>query len=126
MAATITLVGARAGKDPEIKFMQDGTAICSFSAALTERKKDGNEWVDGTTTWYRISQFGRDAEATADNIKKGDKVIVTGRLTTSEFVNKDQQKVTVLEIRADGIAPMITAGKKPVQNPVQSSDGSPF
>jgi single-strand DNA-binding protein len=128
MSATITLVGARAGKDPELKFATikgaEGTAILNLTVAHNDSKKIDGKWVDGPTTWYRVTQFGATAEASAEGIKKGDRVIVTGRLTVSEFKNKDGEMVTVQEINADGLAPMVAAKKK--ETVQESSGGSPW
>lgn len=118
----ITIVGGHLGKDPEVKFTASGTAVCSMSVAVTPRKKDGDKWVDGKTDWYRVNQWGKDGELTADTLKKGDKVIVTGRLTINEFVNKEQQEVTVPEITADGIAIM----SKPVKMETKTDEGNPW
>lgn len=123
---TITIIGARIGKDPEMRLTNSGQAVASLSAAVTPRKKQGDQWVDAETQWFRITVFGREAEAVIENYVKGDKIIVTGRFSMSEFVNKDGVTVKTAEVTADGIAKMSTAGKNPVQNPVQSSDRSPF
>ena len=123
---TITIIGARIGKDPEMRLTNSGQAVASLSAAVTPRKKQGDQWVDAETQWFRITVFGREAEAVIENYVKGDKVIVTGRFSMSEFVNKDGVTVKTAEVTADGIAKMSIAGKNPVQNPVQSSDRSPF
>lgn len=125
MAATITLVGARAGKDPELKFATikgaEGTAILNLTVAHNDSKKVDGNWVDGPTIWYRVTQFGAAAEASAEHIKKGDRLILTGKLTVSEFKNKDGEMVTVHEITADGLAPMPSAVKK--AKAAEKSDG---
>lgn len=112
----ITITGGRIGKDPELKFLDNGTALASMSVAVTTRKKEADKWVDDTTTWFRITQFGKDAEATVESIKKGDKVIVTGRFKMSEYVNKDQQTIQSPEVIADGIAVMGKTAPKPNNN----------
>jgi single-strand DNA-binding protein len=114
----ITITGGRVGKDPELKFLKDGTAVLSISVAVTPRKKDGDKWVDDNTIWFRVSQFGKDAESTTELVKKGDKVIVTGRFSMSEYINKEEQKVQSPEIKADGIAIMGRVTAKP-QQPTQ-------
>jgi single stranded DNA-binding protein len=79
MNANITVVG-NIGKDPEIKFGKEGGAYTSLSIALPSRAKNGNEWVDGPTTWYKVSFFGAKAEQVCDTYGKGMRVKVTGQL----------------------------------------------
>ena len=111
----ITIIGGRVGKDPELRVLKNGTAVATLPVAVTTRKKEGDKWVDDTTTWFRVSQFGKDGEATMETVRKGDKVIVIGRFVMSEYVNKEQQKVQSPEITADGIAVMGRSAAKPQQ-----------
>jgi len=69
------------GSDPEMKYMPDGQAVTNFSVACNRR------WNDRTTgqqqeevTWYRVSVWGRQAEAANQYLDKGRQVLVEGRL----------------------------------------------
>jgi len=123
---TITVVGGFLGRDPEVRFAPSGTAICTMSVASTPRKKEGDKWIDDkeNTVWFRVTQWGKEGEKTADQMKKGDKVIVTGRFSLSTFVNKENETVTVPEINADGVAVMARSEKKPEQQQTTTDDGS--
>lgn len=125
---TITVVGGFLGKDPEVRFTPSGTAVCTMSVASTPRKKDGDQWIDDkeNTVWFRVSQWGKEGEKCADQFRKGDKVIVTGRFSLSTFVNKDNETVSVPEINADGIALMPRAEKKPENKQATTDDGNPW
>lgn len=79
MNSNISITG-NIGKDPEIKFGKEGGAYTSISIALPSRAKNGNEWVDGPTTWYKVSFFGAKAEKVVDTFGKGVRVKVTGQL----------------------------------------------
>ena len=77
----VILLG-RLGKDPEVRFMPDGKAICSFSLAT------GKEWVkdgkkESKTEWHNIVCFGKTAEACGKYLKKGSKVLIVGRLNAT-------------------------------------------
>ena len=72
MFAQLIAVG-RLGADPVLRFLPNGNPVTSFSLATTEKYKD-NE----TTTWYRVSVFGAQAEACNTYLKKGDPVLVIG------------------------------------------------
>jgi|APCry1669191961_1035387.scaffolds.fasta_scaffold16541_2 single-strand DNA-binding protein len=118
----ITIIGARIGKDPEMRLTNSGQAVASFSAAVTPRKKQGDQWVDAETQWFRITSFGREAEAVIENLHKGDKIIVTGRFSMSEFVNKDGVTVKTAEVTADAIAPMLEIPKGPAKPAAKQED----
>jgi single-strand DNA-binding protein len=72
------------GKDPEMRFMPDGTAVTSFSIAVDREftRKTGEKVKE--TGWFRISVFGKRAEACNDFLKKGSKVLVEGTFTPDE------------------------------------------
>ena len=72
MYQKITLVG-NLGRDPEMKYLPDGKAVTNFSMATTNYKKE--------TAWFRVSVFGRSAEACNQYLAKGSKVLVDGELT---------------------------------------------
>jgi len=99
----ITVVGNIA-TDPELRFTPAGKAVCGFTVAQTPRTKDGDQWVDGTTTWLRCSVWDKYAENVAESLQKGHRVIVQGRLSTREY-EKDGEKRTSLELQVDAIGP---------------------
>jgi single-strand DNA-binding protein len=68
------------GRDPEIRFTQDGKAIANFSIAVTE-KWNGNE----KTEWVRCVAFGKIAEVISDYVKKGTPLFITGRMQTRQW-----------------------------------------
>lgn len=97
----ITLIG-HLGKDPEIKVTKGGASIAQMSVAVTPRRKNGNDWTDGNTTWFRVSLWNREGEAAIEALRKGDKVLVTGRLDVSTY-DKEGQTMTMLEVTAGSV-----------------------
>lgn len=88
----VILVG-NVGKDPEIRVMQDGSKLASFSVATSESWKDrsSGERVD-RTEWHRVVVFNdRLAEVAEKYVKKGSKVYLEGQLQTRKWT--DQQGV---------------------------------
>lgn len=81
MYQKIIIVG-NLGRDPEMRYMPDGTAVTSFSVATNRSWTDSrtNEKVD-ETTWFRISVWGRRAEVANQYLQRGSKILVEGRLT---------------------------------------------
>ena len=80
MYQKVIIVG-NLGRDPEMRYMPDGTAVTSFSVATSRRWTDRNSGqpVD-ETTWFRVSVWGRQAETANQYLSKGSKVLVEGRM----------------------------------------------
>ncbi len=80
MYQQIVIVG-NLGRDPEMRYTPSGTPVTSFNIA-TNRKYTGSDGQPvKETTWFRISVFGKQAEACAQYLKKGSAALVEGRLT---------------------------------------------
>lgn len=102
----VTVVG-NLGNDAEFKKTPAGTPVTSFNLANTPRKQKNGEWISGDTTWFRIFVWNNDAAGAATTLKKGDKVIVTGRLQFSFYTDKEGKEHRNVEINADtvGVVP---------------------
>ena len=74
------------GRDPELRFLPNGNAVCSISLATDEGYKDKNtgQQVD-KTEWHRVEAFGRLAEIIGEYLKKGSKCYIEGKLRTDEY-----------------------------------------
>ena len=84
----VVLVG-NLGKDPEMKYMPNGNAVCNFSIATTEswKNKQTGEY-ENQTEWHNCSVFGKFAEMCGNYLKKGAKVYVEGKLKTRKWQDK--------------------------------------
>ena len=75
------IVVGNLGRDPEMRYMPDGTAITSFSMATSRRWNDKSTGQPvEETMWFRVSVFGRQAEAVNQYLSKGRPVLVEGHL----------------------------------------------
>ena len=74
MYQKLILVG-NLGKEPEMRYTKDGTAVTTFSLATGRFYNDKVE-----TTWWRVSVWGKQAESCNQYLGKGSKVVVEGRL----------------------------------------------
>jgi len=81
----VFLVG-RLGRDPEIRYSQDGRGICNFSVATSNEWKDKNTGEKKERTeWSRIVAFGKLAEICGQYLSKGRQVYVEGKLQTRQW-----------------------------------------
>lgn len=89
--------------DVRLTSAQSGLAIAGFRMCSNERRfdKETNAWMDGHTNWYSVSMFRQLATNAGASIKKGDRVIVTGRLKIRPWINADGRTGTSVEIDAD-------------------------
>ena len=91
------------GRDPELRYTPDGTPVCNFSIATTERKKDKSGEFQDVTTWFRVNLWRRQAEVASQYLSKGKQVYVEGRLTQSEYQDRDGNTRTSLEVNGTDI-----------------------
>lgn len=91
---------------PELHFSQSGVAIASGTVASTERYKNrDNEWVDGKSLYLRFSAFKDLAENIgASQLDKGSQVVVTGKLHTREYEDRDGNKRSSTELEVTDFA----------------------
>ena len=92
----------RLGRDPELKRTQAGGAVVSVSLATNEREKQGDAWVD-VTEWHYIVAFGRTAELMAERCRKGDPVLVDGRMKTRKWQGQDGTERQRTEVVASDV-----------------------
>lgn len=89
-----------------------GTSIASLRVAVTPRlKRRTGEWVDGETTWYTVTAWRTLADHVRDSVRKGDAVIVHGRLRTETWQPRDGGPAqTTLHVEASFIGHDLTRG----------------
>jgi single-strand DNA-binding protein len=85
-------------------------SVASFRVASTPRLKKGGEWVDGETTWYSVTTWRGLAENVRTSVKKGDAVIVHGRLRTETWKREDGEMNTGMAIEASLVGHDLTRG----------------
>jgi single-strand DNA-binding protein len=98
------------GRDPEIRNTPQGTAVCHFTIATTEKRKDRTGEAQDVTTWFRVSAWGRQAEVANQYLSKGKQVYVEGRLRQEEYTDRDGVRRQSLEVNATDIQFLGTRG----------------
>lgn len=85
----VILVG-NLGRDPEVRYTPDGSAICNISIATTSQWKDRNTGERREDTeWHRVVFYNRLAEIAGEYLRKGRSVYIEGRLKTRKWQDKD-------------------------------------
>jgi len=97
----VILIG-NLGKDPEVKYTPQGTAVAKITLATNESYKDkGGQWQE-RTEWHNVVLWQRLAEIAGEYLKKGQKVYIEGRLQTRSWDDKQtNQKKYMTEIVAN-------------------------
>ena len=100
----ITVIG-NLTDDPELRFTPAGAAVSNFTVAATPRvfDKQTNDWKDGDTLFLRCAIWRQAAENVAESLRKGDRVIVSGRLKQRSFEDREGVNRTVIECDVDEI-----------------------
>lgn len=97
----VILVG-NLGKDPEVRYSPNGSAVANITLATSEQWKDRNTGEQQEKTeWHRIVFFNRLAEIVGEYLKKGSQVYVEGKLQTRKWQGQDGQDRYTTEVVAN-------------------------
>jgi single-strand DNA-binding protein len=81
MSYQTIIIAGNVGKDPEMRYTPTGQAVTSFSVAVNEVYTNNSGEKVKKTIWFRVSAWGRQAEICNQYVKKGQMILVEGRLT---------------------------------------------
>ncbi len=84
----VILIG-NLGRDPESRFMQDGTQVCNISLAMSEKWTDKSGSKQEKTEWVNVVFYKKLAEIVTEYLRKGSQVYVEGRLETRKWTDKN-------------------------------------
>ncbi len=122
-------------RDPEVRYTPNGVAVASFSIAVNRKYKQGDATKD-EVSYIDIVVFGKQAEACGQYVKKGDSVLVDGRLQQRRWEDNGQKrsKIEVVAIQVNfmpkrqGQGPSTPMAAGPEQEiPADAGDGDiPF
>jgi single-strand DNA-binding protein len=97
-------------RDPEIRFMPNGEAVCNFSIATSDTWKDKAGAKQERTEYHNIVMYRKLAEIAGEYLKKGSSAYIEGRLQTRKWQTKEGQDRYTTEIISDQ---MQMLGKRP-------------
>lgn len=94
-------------EDPQLRFSQSGTAVCSVNLAFNSRRKNAaGEWEDGDSFFVRGTAFKEMAESMAESLTRGCEVVVSGRLKLDRWEDKQTgEKRSAPSLLIDAIGP---------------------
>ncbi|MDO4512396.1 MAG: single-stranded DNA-binding protein [Bacteroidales bacterium] len=95
----VILIG-NVGKDPDIRYPQQGQCVASFSLATTE-KFTSNGQLTERTEWHNIVVWGKQAETVEKYVRKGTKLYIEGKLRTRQWEDRNAIKRYVTEVYVD-------------------------
>lgn len=114
-------------RDPEVKALPSGIKVASFSVATNRVYKDAQGQRKESTDYHNVVVFGRQAETAGQYLKKGQSVLVEGRMQTRSWDGPDGQKKYRTEIVADrvqfGPKAGASGGKAAASAPEEDSGG---
>ncbi|MGL5272373.1 MAG: single-stranded DNA-binding protein [Phocaeicola sp.] len=121
----VMLIG-NVGKDPEVRYLDSGVAVATFSLATTERGytlQNGTQ-VPDRTEWHNIVLWRGLAEVAEKYVHKGDKLYIEGKIKTRSYDDQNGVKRTIVEIFADNmemLSPRTQGSQPQPQASTQSS-----
>lgn len=111
----ITLIG-NATDDPELRFTPTGHAVATFSVAVSHRKRDEQgEWQDVRDGFFRVTCWRELAENVSRSIRKGARVMVTGRLRQNSYEDSRGLTRNAVQIEAADVGPSLRFAKASVE-----------
>ena len=139
----VHLIG-RLGRDPEVRYMPNGDAVCNFSLASSEKFTDKSGNKEEKTEWHNIVIYRKLAEIAGQYLKKGSQAYLEGKIQSRKYTDKNGVERTAYEIvchemkmlggNEDHMKPAPSANQEPppppaARNAVPPSDddsGIPF
>jgi single-strand DNA-binding protein len=103
LPGTVSKVGTL-GADPELQFSKAGNAFCRARIAVRVPGPN-NDWENATTDWYDVTTFKTLAQNVAESLRKGDRVVVTGRAELRHWKTDEGEDRTNKVIVASGMGP---------------------
>ena len=100
MSFNKVIIVGNLGRDPELRYTPQGTAVCNFSMATTEKRRDKSGEYQDVTTWFRVTVWDKKAEVAAKYLQKGSQVYIEGRLSQEEWTDRDGNNRQTLSVQA--------------------------
>ncbi len=126
MVNNVTLLG-RITRDPEVKAVGNGSAVCNFTLAVNRNFK--NQQGEYEADFINVVAFGNTAQRMQQYVAKGNLLAVTGRIQTRNYENNMGQRVYVTEVVANNVSFVESRNSRSnsgSQDPYNSAAPSPY
>lgn len=100
MINSVTLIG-RTTREIDLRYTPSGAAVANFNIAVNRQFKSANG--ERETDFINVVQFGKGAELTAQYVKKGNQIGLTGRIQTRNYENSEGKRIYVTEVVAENV-----------------------
>lgn len=112
------------GRDPDLRYLQNGTAVCDFSVAYTDKWTAQDGTKRESTTWFKVTAWRALAENCNKYVTKGMAVMVVGKIAASAYMSQqDNEPKASLELTANDVVFLSRSENEANQN---SEDDLPF
>ena len=122
MSLNKAMIIGNLGRDPEMRYTPSGQAVTQFTVAVNRNFKDHEGNWQEETEWFRVVAWGPTGERAAENLRKGNKVFVEGRMQTRQWEGQDGQKRYTTELIADRVQNL----ERRAREDVPAADGGGF
>ncbi len=102
VSANVVILMGGLTRDPELKYLASGTAVCNLGLAIGSKYKKGDEWVE-EVTYVDITVWGKTGENCAEYLAKGRQVYIEGRLNYRTWEDQDGKKRSKLDVVANKV-----------------------
>lgn len=123
MLNKVILIG-RLGRDPEVRYMPNGEAVCNFSVATSESWKDSNGQKQERSEWHNVTMYRKLAEIAGKYLTKGSQVYLEGKIQSRKYQGKDGIERTAYDIIANEMK-MLGGGNDSGQQNAQHTPPAP-
>jgi single-strand DNA-binding protein len=121
----VILIG-NLGKDPEVRYLDNGVAVANMSIATTENYKNKEGDRVSQTEWHDVVLWRGLAEIAEKYLKKGSSVYIEGKIRTNKWVDKDENTRYKTEILADKLNMLGRSSNSEDNNTQSTEDDLPF
>jgi len=121
----VILIG-NLGKDPEVRYLDNGVAVANLSLATSENYKNKEGEKVTQTEWHDIVLWRGLAEVAEKYLKKGSSVYIEGKLRTNKWVDKDENTRYKTEVLADKLTMLGRSQNQEQSSESTSEDDLPF
>ena len=99
MSFNKVIIVGHLGRDPELRYTPQGSAVCNFSMATTDKRRDKSGEFQEVTTWFKVTLWEKKAEVAAKYLTKGTQVYIEGRLRVEEWTDRDGKNRSTLAVQ---------------------------